>query len=990
MFEKIPRILGLLLILVLWLAGVCQSQVCGDMNGDFAITPPDYSAILNYLFHGGSYADPSVGNVDGLTCFSLYDAVYLYDYIMMFGTNPSCPPTGGTQPVSTDDSIIVKETTIPTGSTSWDVEIWVHGNSNFRALALPLSFSCDASSFECTGASYGAIVSSFFMKNNNINNTEDWIVVYLHNGSVVPVTDSALVATVSFTFDQTSQDEFITIDTLQNFGGISGNDLEISDNFGPVIPVFISGPPDGDGDGAPDETDNCISVYNPAQENSDGDVYGDSCDVCITIDNPAQIDTDGDGFGDLCDNCVYISNPDQTDSDIDGVGDACDAGAGIVVTSLDDSGPGTLRWAIDTANFNPGMDLITFAVSGTIQPDSALPAIIDDYTYILGESAPDGRHSVVIDGGLTTNAHGLQFGSNFNLVSGLTVINFDLNGLLILGRENIIVGNNLNVTSDGLNWTSLQDECISIFGIGNQIGGTTPEDKNVMAGNKGIVVLADSNQFFNNYFGLAADGQNFATPLTGGELGIAVHSDANRLGLGVYPPNFICNYPIGIALGTGVRFNKVENNYIGVLTDSTTAAPNGIGIKINTISNRNEIGTAESGNIIAHNTDMGIYIEESDSNLVYNNTVFGSTDGIHLLTANNNLIGGYLPDQRNRIYSNDGNGISLATGIGSYNNISGNIIYGNGSLGIDLNDDGVTVNDFDDSDTGPNDLLNFPEVDSIYAFGDSSFTVYGHILDTGYIEFFVAHPVGHDTLPPDPSGYGEAYAYIGRDTAQSDGSFAFTFANTYPFYTEITMTATDTLGNTSEFSENFQLIPKPLIVVVYSPINVLITDPNEDQFGLLADGTLVDDLPPGEGEYYEDPHDSLVINNPFIGKYRIQFFSELDVTGNEEYSAIIKTDGTQQVVVVVDKRVPPPGDSDEYEYIVEEGFQYEEGDANGDESVNIADASYIVNFIFFGGTLPDPLISADANCDLSVNIADASFIVYAIFFGGNQPCTISE
>jgi len=62
------------------------------------------------------------------------------------------------------------------------------------------------------------------------------------------------------------------------------------------------------------------------------------------------------------------------------------------------------------------------------------------------------------------------------------------------------------------------------------------------------------------------------------------------------------------------------------------------------------------------------------------------------------------------------------------------------------------------------------------------------------------------------------------------------------------------------------------------------------------------------------------------------------------------------------------------------------GDSNMDGSVNIADASYIINAIFFGGNQPDPIEAADANADGSMNIADASYLVNYIFFGGNPPC----
>jgi hypothetical protein len=89
---------------------------------------------------------------------------------------------------------------------------------------------------------------------------------------------------------------------------------------------------DSDGDGIPDNIDNCpIKPNGPQlgtclndlnktcqsnadcsrcgsagtcsknQENADGDSKGDVCDNCPTVCNPQQLDADGDGLGDLCD-----------------------------------------------------------------------------------------------------------------------------------------------------------------------------------------------------------------------------------------------------------------------------------------------------------------------------------------------------------------------------------------------------------------------------------------------------------------------------------------------------------------------------------------------------------------------------------------------------------------------------------------------------------------------------------------------------------------
>lgn len=108
--------------------------------------------------------------------------------------------------------------------------------------------------------------------------------------------------------------------------------------------------PDGDGDGVPDQFDDCPAVANPSQSDLDRDGLGDACDPqtcgnaareggeeCDGADASAcpgrcrstctcapNVDTDGDGVIDDFDDCPTVANPAQTDSDGDGIGDACD------------------------------------------------------------------------------------------------------------------------------------------------------------------------------------------------------------------------------------------------------------------------------------------------------------------------------------------------------------------------------------------------------------------------------------------------------------------------------------------------------------------------------------------------------------------------------------------------------------------------------------------------------------------------------------------
>ncbi len=61
------------------------------------------------------------------------------------------------------------------------------------------------------------------------------------------------------------------------------------------------------------------------------------------------------------------------------------------------------------------------------------------------------------------------------------------------------------------------------------------------------------------------------------------------------------------------------------------------------------------------------------------------------------------------------------------------------------------------------------------------------------------------------------------------------------------------------------------------------------------------------------------------------------------------------------------------------------GDADGNGAFSIADAVYLINYIFAGGAAPNPLCRGDADGNSAVSIADAVFLINYIFAGGPTP-----
>jgi titin len=153
----------------------------------------------------------------------------------------------------------------------------------------------------------------------------------------------------------------------------------------------------------------------------------------------------------------------------------------------------------------------------------------------------------------------------------------------------------------------------------------------------------------------------------------------------------------------------------------------------------------------------------------------------------------------NTIAFNVGTGLAQQAGP-VVTSLASNAIFSNGKLGIDLGDDGPTMNDAGDTDPGPNRLQNFPVLQSVDT-GPGIILVQGTLQSipraTYTVELFASPTC-------DPSGFGQGRRPLGTTAVTTDASGEVAFeARLRVTVTPgelVTATATDSDGNTSEFS----------------------------------------------------------------------------------------------------------------------------------------------------------------------------------------------
>lgn len=458
--------------------------------------------------------------------------------------------------------------------------------------------------------------------------------------------------------------------------------------------------------------------------------------------------------------------------------------ATITVTSVGDTiavnGAVTLREALASINAGSNInadvaasgaygsnDKINFAIAGTgvhtIKPTAALPAItnavtISGYTQAgstfnsstLGDTA---NLKIVLDGASAgANSNGLTIQANNCTVLGLAIEHFQNDGIDIKANHTTIQGNFIGTDATGKIAGGNGGAGIHLEGITNTIGGPVPLERNLISGNvTGIFNPGGSNQILNNLIGLDSTGvKKLGNTLYG------VHLASGGATLG------------GAAAGSG---NIISGN-------------GGKGVVISGSFNQvigNLIGTNANGDNLG-NGDVGILLNGD---------------------ASNNLIGGTIPGSGNVIAFNcssppvNNANAGIATDInstGSANAIFGNLIYSNNGPPVDLGQNGLTPNDAEDADTGLNGLQNYPVI-NVAAVQNTGSAISGTFNSTPNgsfrLEFFVN---GSTSFPG---------LYLGSIQVYTDASGnapVFFSTNTLLPIGTVSVTATDSAGNTSEYS----------------------------------------------------------------------------------------------------------------------------------------------------------------------------------------------
>lgn len=453
-------------------------------------------------------------------------------------------------------------------------------------------------------------------------------------------------------------------------------------------------------------------------------------------------------------------------------------------------------------------------------------------------AVPNGGNGVEINGsssnmigGVVSQARNVISGNNYN---GVGIIQLSDTG-------NTVCGNYIGTDFSGERAVANVLAGVLVNGCSNVIGGAEAGSGNVISGNgqQGIYLVGTNgnvtgNVIQGNFIGLDAAG---AHGLGNGNAGIGLNEAADtQIGgptaaaRNVISANGSSSGFGGIFLANpGTMGNQLQGNYIGTDATGTIALGNvHDGIYLAQAA-ANTIGgsAAGAGNLISANGVDGIYLTNASWNVIEGNYIGTKADGVGALgntdhnveldiNATNNFVGGPAAGQGNRIafaltpmYS------GVRVRIGSLNNlISGNSIFSNANLGIDLGNFGVNPNVNCESGVAANAAnrgQNYPVLTNAVS---GSATRIGGAFDSApgksYTLQFFSSP------STNAAGYGQGQVFLGQTNLVLGASCSTNFTVSLPVSVPagwiVTATASDPANNTSEFSAWIRVVKVPQVV----------------------------------------------------------------------------------------------------------------------------------------------------------------------------------
>jgi hypothetical protein len=291
--------------------------------------------------------------------------------------------------------------------------------------------------------------------------------------------------------------------------------------------------------------------------------------------------------------------------------------------------------------------------------------------------------------GASFNAIGAADTATRNVISGNTYFGVRVSGARSVG--NVIGANFIGTDASGSHAVP-NGTGIAIQGAPlNSVGSTDPDSRNVISGNgsDGLQVIgaeASNNVVQNNFIGTDATG---GKPLSNHGSGVLLNAPATTLG-GVEQGagNVISgNGMSGVRLdGVEATGNVIQGNFIGTDASGATAAPNGadgitvINAPANTLGGT-EVG---AGSVISGNSHSGISLVGSNAvnNVVQGNRIGTDHKGTSAVPnvehgiaagegADRITLGGPEPGAGNVVAGNRGNGVDLGS---AENHVQGNFV----------------------------------------------------------------------------------------------------------------------------------------------------------------------------------------------------------------------------------------------------------------------------------------------------------------------------